>query len=417
MSKKRFRPRLNPLQIKALGLTPRKNPKNNKYSISREDYDRVAHLKNTTVSTTTDTETQGYLENKVLSAIGKDGTIMNIDDYCEHHKLPRNDIHSYKLITHTGEPWYNIAFKEQVVSKEEFSTDFIEEIVKKYLKPVKQKKLKNRGDANQFTRVVYTDVHIGMCTDKEGSAMYATPWNKDTLLERLDILVESILNHRKGGILVIDELGDYLDGWDGYTARGGHKLPQNMTNREVFDLGVLFKVSLVDRLYQHFDKIILNNITRDNHSADFGYVVNSAVKMILNERYEEEEVSVVNYGQFINHYQVGKHVFVITHGKDDKHMKFGFKPQLDTKALEKIDQYLKHNRIYSKGEFIEFSKGDSHQMLFDYTTSMDFDYFNFPAFSPASEWVQTNFKKGKSGFVIFNIDYESNTKITIPIFF
>ena len=51
---------------------------------------------------------------------------------------------------------------------------------------------------------------------------------------------------------------------------------------------------------------------------------------------------------------------------------------------------------------IEFSKGDSHQYIFDSSSSDRFDYFNYPAFSPSSSWVQTNFKKGKSGFVFFN---------------
>jgi len=51
---------------------------------------------------------------------------------------------------------------------------------------------------------------------------------------------------------------------------------------------------------------------------------------------------------------------------------------------------------------IEFSKGDSHQKIFDESTSDSFDYYNYPAFSPSSEWVQTNFKIGFSGFEFFN---------------
>jgi hypothetical protein len=110
-------------------------------------------------------------------------------------------------------------------------------------------------------------------------------------------------------------------------------------------------------------------------------------------------VTVKNHKQFINHYFVGKVCFVITHGKDDKHLKFGFKPFQDSKSLEKIDQYLKQNNIYKQADLIVFKKGDSHQALFDLCTSDDFFYFNYPAGSPSSEWVQTNFKKGRRGFV------------------
>lgn len=413
----KIRKRLNPLQVKTLGLLPRDNSENNKYVITKEQYQAVKHLTVTNIKeATTTTETVGYVSEVGLSAV-KDGKIMNIDDYCEHHNLPRKDVLSYKLVAHTGTPWFNIAFKEVNVHIEDLTSEYIESTIKKFINPVK---VKNRSSKDTeeytFSRLVLSDIHIGMCTDSNGAAMYATPWNEEELMKRLERVVEDVLYKATGDMLIIDELGDYLDGWDGFTARGGHKLPQNMDNRKAFDVGIRFKVELVDRLVEFFDKIVLNNITRDNHSADFGYVVNSAVKQILETKYAFN-VEVNNHNNFINHYYVGNHAFVITHGKDDKHMKFGFKPHLDHKGIEKIDQYLKHNNVYANSSFVEFSKGDSHQMLFDYATSDDFDYFNYPAFSPSSEWVQTNFKKGRSGFVLFNIDYEVNSKQVIPCFF
>ena len=103
-----------------------------------------------------------------------------------------------------------------------------------------------------------------------------------------------------------------------------------------------------------FTKIIVNNICEDNHAGDFGYVLNSAFKSIIEQKYSN--VEVINHKKFINHYNVGKHCFVISHGKDSHALKFGFKPFLDAKQIEKIDQYLKQNDIYKSAEFIEFSK-------------------------------------------------------------
>jgi len=111
---------------------------------------------------------------------------------------------------------------------------------------------------------------------------------------------------------------------------------------------------------------------------------------------------------------MGKYCFVISHGKDSSNLKFGFKPQLDPKQIEKIDQYMKHNDIFKNADHIEFSKGDSHQMILDYTTSNDFDYFNFPAFSPPSNWIQTNYGDTKSGFVFQHV---GDTKVIKPYFF
>ena len=90
---------------------------------------------------------------------------------------------------------------------------------------------------------------------------------------------------------------------------------------------------------------------------------------------------------------------------------------LDPRSVEKISQYIRHNNELRGCKYIEFSKGDSHQCLFDMSTSDEFDYFNYPAFSPSSEWVQTNFKKGRSGFVMQNIDIHSDRKNIKPFFF
>ena len=119
----------------------------------------------------------------------------------------------------------------------------------------------------------------------------------------------------------------------------------------------------------------------------------------------------------MHHYTVGRHTFLLTHGKDSEAMKFGFKPFLDTRQSDKIDHYCKINNLYRPGCFIEFSKGDSHQAVFDETTSNDFDYYNYPAFSPPSNWVKTNFKNSKSGFRFFNIDKDTNLKVHIPYYF
>ncbi len=113
---------------------------------------------------------------------------------------------------------------------------------------------------------------------------------------------------------------------------------------------------------------------------------------------------------------MGKHTFVITHGKEKEALKFGYKSILDDKGYVKIDQYCKEHSLYN-GNNIEFSMGDQHQYKTDYTTSNDFIYCAYPALSPPSNWVKSNFSKSKSGFVLFNIDKGSQIKISIPFIF
>ena len=89
-----------------------------------------------------------------------------------------------------------------------------------------------------FDRLVYTDTHIGMDVNgKAGDTMYESKWDKEELNTRLKKMIEHVLKYQKSDTLVIDDLGDFLDGMGGQTTRRGHELPQNMNDREVFDLG------------------------------------------------------------------------------------------------------------------------------------------------------------------------------------
>ena len=113
-----------------------------------------------------------------------------------------------------------------------------------------------------------------------------------------------------------------------------------MTNKEAFDAAIEFKLKMIDYLIPYYSKIVCNNICNDNHAGDFGYIANQTFKFIIEQKYLGS-VEVTNHIKFINHYNIGKHGIVITHGKDNKSLKFGFKPHLDPKQIEKIDQYLK----------------------------------------------------------------------------
>lgn len=377
------------------------------YSITEQQVELLKIEERLTNRTTSKTTPNDYKNDKnekfVMSAWnGSTGQNMNIDEYCETYNLPRKDITSYKFISHTGTPHYNIVFKENI-SKEVEEFDFAGMLEKHTanLKPIDvsehlPKTFIPHGEGS-FDFLTYTDVHVGMDTDSTGNSMYAVEWNKEAILTEARKMVRETLDTKESSILVVDELGDFLDGYNGQTTRGGHALPQNMTNEEAFDCALEFKMIVLNGLVAHYDQILFNNICNDNHAGAFGYFVNSAFKSIAKQSYDN--VTVKNHRQFMNHYYMGETCYIITHGKDDSSLKFGFKPFLDSKGIEKIDQYCKQNDIYKHSSKVVFKKGDSHQALFDMCTSDDFFYFNYPALSPSSQWVQTNFKKGRRGFV------------------
>ena len=349
---------------------------------------------------------------ETLRKLNKNGELLGSVEKLEKESIevPEN----FEIIKITNTPYTNGQFIQYAPKKEEVEINEIdfEAIIKKHVKPFKLTPVTKNTGFFSFDRLIYTDVHIAMNPNKNGFSLYGGKWDEEQINNNLELMINHTLENKKGNVLIIDDLGDYMDGWDGETVRKGHELPQNMDNEKAFDVGLEFKIKLIDCLAPYYTKIICNNICNDNHSGSFGYVVNKAFKMFIEQRYNH--VIVNNIRKFIDHYIYDKNCFIITHGKDGKHLKFGFKPVLDTKQIEKIDNYIKEHKLHDY--IIEFSKGDSHQKIFDESTSDTFDYYNYPAFSPSSEWVQTNFKKGFSGFEFFNFK-KDGSKIHIPFKF
>lgn len=284
--------------------------------------------------------------------------------------------------------------------------DFLS-IFKDKVKPIKvNTDFRIFADLYLFDRAVFTDVHVGMDVNKDGYSLYEGIWDENELNKRLETFVNSIVKKQKSNTLFLNDLGDFMDGFDGYTTRGGHKLPQNMDNQKAFDVGLSFKIKMIDALVEHYSKIKVVNICNDNHAGSFGYIVNSAFKTYMELKYPNN-VEIINQRKFIDHYIIDNYCFILSHGKDDKSLKFGFKPQLDAPQIEKIKNYIDEYKLHQYT--IEFSKGDSHQLILDFTTSNTFEYQNFGAFSPPSDWVKTNFKNTKSYFTLFNYEKEQKT--------
>ena len=369
---------------------------------------------------TTRTDTNQYkpeLSNMPSAWSAEKNRFYTIEEYCDTYGLDKNSVKSSKLVSHNASHMvYNIAFftdDEEAVLEVD---NHLDEIIQKYITPIKTGSKIELSNTDYFDRLVYTDVHIAMNVQgKDGDPLYDGKWDKEEVLSRLNTMITHVKTFKTSNTLIIDDLGDMMDGMGGQTTRKGHELPQNMNDKEAFDLALQFKISLVDSLIEDFDTIICNNITNDNHSGIFSYFVSSAVKGILEQRFPDK-VKVNSIKRFMHHYSVGNHTFVICHGKDIGEQKFGFKPKLDAIQAEKIDQYCKEHKLYN-GNYLEFSKGDSHQAIYDDTTSNDFSYYNYPAFSPPSNWVGTNFKKSRSGFNFFNINRTENIKISVPFWF
>ena len=90
-----------------------------------------------------------------------------------------------------------------------FSLNFAKDMLNS---PVKTKYKKKR-DIVDFDTLTYTDVHVGMDTDKSKNSMYPIVWNKEEILKACDKIIEKTIQNKQSDTLIIDELGDFLDGY------------------------------------------------------------------------------------------------------------------------------------------------------------------------------------------------------------
>ena len=133
---------------------------------------------------------------------------------------------------------------EEVVANLDFKA-----IIDKYIKPLNEYTPSTvkytSANKKDFDRLIITDVHIGMDTDIDNNTMYSCEWNKEELMKTAQVVIDKTIEEQESDILYIDELGDLLDGFNAQTTRGGHALPQNLTNEQSFDSALEFKLKIL----------------------------------------------------------------------------------------------------------------------------------------------------------------------------
>ncbi len=336
-----------------------------------------------------------------------------LTDHCEDLNLPASNA---DMAWYKDKNW-SIRFKFAGLDANKLEERF-DSLLKKYSKNRKQKKLKPKKVTQPMAcKVTISDLHVGMNPLPE-SSLFSYEYGEAQIREGMETVYNAI--HEKYStygtfdLVMIDDLGDMQDGWGGQTTRGGHSLPQNMTEDEVFDLCVDIKVELIERLIQSgmTNKVILRSVVNDNHSGLFNLIVNKAIKKLVNRVYSEEVVEVDILERFMEHRFYGNHCFILTHGKDKQHMNRGLPLNLTDRAKNFINDYIDHYAISSP--YVHVEKGDLHQLGYERTKR--FDYRNYGSFAPPSAWVQHNFGDSYSCFSLQIIPKYCN-KITHTDYF
>lgn len=238
-----------------------------------------------------------------------------------------------------------------------------------------------------------SDWHIGAAVSKD--SLYGNTWNKEICRNRLDNLVKSIIRlNIHFDYIVINNLGDCLDGMDGMTARRDHVLPQNMNNKEQIETFVSLFIEFINKLKTSgvTNHIKIYSVPNGNHCGITEYYAIEIVRMMLGKLYPD--ITFVHFNTFFGYYSFNGLKFLIMHGKDEAFMKKPFPLNLTSDTKCRIEDYLASVKFPSH-EKIHVVKGDLHTANLNSDYSMD--YRNVLSLFGASDYSERNYTRSDYG--------------------
>lgn len=236
-----------------------------------------------------------------------------------------------------------------------------------------------------------SDLHIG--AKVESGALYPNPWNKEEIIRRLKVALDEISSLGIFDTIIINLLGDNLDGMDNQTARRDHFMPQNMDNMEQVQTFIRVLEWFVSSLYKSniCNNLKIYSVKCGNHDGTVGYVATMALLYKLKLMYPDIETTL--FDEFYGFYEFKGHKWCITHGKDEKFQKRGLPLNLDDKNKVMIYEWLDSQHIY--GDNIHIIKGDLHTE--NINSCKKLDYRNVLSLFGASDYSNYNFSRNQYG--------------------
>jgi hypothetical protein len=136
-------------------------------------------------------------EQPILSALKPDGTIMNIEEYCDYYSIPVDHVKSFKLVTHSGKgAYYNITSASINLETDKFK-DFAAAILNDLSKINTLPITKSRDEVKDphLLLLSLADLHIGKLAE---SFETGEDYNNQIAVKRAKEGVAGILNKSSG---------------------------------------------------------------------------------------------------------------------------------------------------------------------------------------------------------------------------
>lgn len=281
----------------------------NKFTFSDSFRRRVSHVLNK-IGVISDTDTvggTGYVEinefkpddngKVIFNAIDDNGKMMDIETYCKFYGLDFSKVKSYKLVSHTGIPYYNIVFREEV--QQVVNQDEIKENISNFLNTLcKHVVSYPKNDVSNVGVVKIADLHFGAVVE---GLINTKDYSPSVLCLRLQKAAEQI-NRMGYDTVHVHILGDLVEAFDVKMHANTWKgLDKNFAGAEAIKSTVsLLHTFFLDRI-ENLGEV---KIVAGNHDRSFAN---------KEEDTDGGSANLVAWGLSLLNYDVEFNPFIITH--------------------------------------------------------------------------------------------------------
>ena len=262
--------------------------------ISEEEYKTILELRN---GLTSETLPNDYEPSKpfVISAFGDDGKMMDIDRYCKHYNIPRESISSYKLVTHTGVPYYNVVFRDSTIDSE-MDIDCIKNILKSELETIYFYTPKDYSQSKE-TVLKWADLHFGahirnLLLTKD----YDSTILRDGLLE--SVYQTNSLGYKK---VHVHLMGDLIESFSGLNHINSW---MSLDKDEVGAMAIKLCTKLLHEVFSEIHNLGTIKIVGGNHDR---------ISKNNDEDVKAGAADLIAWGLELLGYDVEFHPYIITH--------------------------------------------------------------------------------------------------------
>ena len=343
------------------------------------------------------TETNQYEVSTVLSARKPNGQIMTIQEYCDTYNIPREEVRSYKLVTHTGIPFYNIAsgnVQDLGITAEEFIDNFVDKI-KDHSPKYEPFELTDSKQGNLLV-IDPADVHVGkLATTYETGEEY----NSDIAVRKCIEGVQGVVS--KSRSLGIDKIllivGNDILHYDTpkRTTTSGTPQDTDIMFYTMFNMALDLYVSIIESLRVEFEVDVI--FCPSNHDYQSGWMLARTLSTWFRNCDNVKIDDSINHRKY---YRYGKNLLGFSHGDGAKMTDM---PLL--MANEVPDKWSETKYRYIYLHHIHHKQVNKFQSAKDYI-GVTVEYLRSP--SSADSWHHRNgyvgSKKAVEGFVHNEVD-------------